>query len=123
MLLPSQLKIFILFACFQVCSLPYLDMVVSESLRMYPPLAFLDRLTLKNYKVPNSDVVLEKGTPIYISMLGMHYDPEYFPDPERYDPERFSEENKRNILLCTYFPFGEGPRVCIGEDIDFNYGN
>ncbi|XP_032678361.1 cytochrome P450 6k1-like [Odontomachus brunneus] len=95
-------------------SLPYLDMVVSETLRKYPTLPFLDRRTMDTYKVPNSDLVIEKGTPIYISMLGMHYDPEYFPDPEKYDPERFNEKNKRNIPGGVYFPFGEGPRSCIG---------
>lgn len=98
-------------------------MVVSETLRMYPTLPFLDRITMETYKVPNSELVIEKGTPIYISMLGMHYNPEYFPDPERYDPERFTEENKRDRPSCVYFPFGEGPRVCIGEDIGFDYGN
>ncbi|XP_014481573.1 PREDICTED: cytochrome P450 6k1-like [Dinoponera quadriceps] len=100
-------------------SLPYLDMVVAETLRKYPTLPFLDRTTVETYKVPNSDLVLEKGTPIYISMLGMHYDPEYFPDPEKFDPERFNEENKRNILPYTYFPFGEGPRSCIGTRFGF----
>ncbi|KMQ85242.1 cytochrome p450 6k1, partial [Lasius niger] len=94
-------------------SLPYLDMVVSETLRMYPTLPFLDRVTTETYKMPNSDLVLEKDTPIYISMLGMHYDPEYFPDPDKFDPERFNEENKHNIPSCAYFPFGEGPHACI----------
>ncbi|KAL6437257.1 hypothetical protein ACFW04_005052 [Cataglyphis niger] len=97
-----------------VLSLPYLDMVVSEVLRMYPTLPFLDRVTTQTYKMKNSDLVLEKGTPIYISMLGMHFDPEYFPDPHKFDPERFNEENKRNRPSCVYFPFGEGPRACIG---------
>ncbi|XP_029164739.1 cytochrome P450 6k1-like [Nylanderia fulva] len=95
-------------------SLPYLDMVVSETLRLYPPLPFLDRVTTKTYKMPNSDLVLEKGTPVYISMLGMHHDLQYFPNPEKFDPERFNEENKRNIPSCAYFPFGEGPHACIG---------
>lgn len=94
-------------------SLPYLDMVISETLRKYPPLPFLDRLATNTYKVPDFDLVIEKNTPIYISMLGMHYDPEYFPDPDKFDPERFNEENKRNILSGTYFPFGEGPHACI----------
>ncbi|XP_011866381.1 PREDICTED: cytochrome P450 6k1-like isoform X2 [Vollenhovia emeryi] len=97
-----------------IVSLPYLDMVVSETLRMYPPLPFLDRVTMDAYKLPNFDLKLEKGTPIYISMSGMHYDPEYFPDPHKFDPERFTEENKRNRPSNVYFPFGEGPRVCIG---------
>lgn len=56
-------------------------------------------------------------------MQGMHYNPEFFPDSERYDPERFSEENKRNIPPCTYFLFGEGPHICIGENMDCNYRN
>lgn len=97
-----------------VMNLPYLDMVVSETLRKYPPLPFLDRVTCEDYKVPNSDLVLEKGTPVYISMTGMHYDPEFFPDPMKYDPERFNEENKKNRRGCVYFPFGEGPHICIG---------
>lgn len=95
--------------------LPYLDMVVSETLRKYPPVAFLNRLPMENYKVPNSNLVLEKGTPVYIPMLGLHYDPKYFPDPHKFDPERFSKENKQNIPTCVYFPYGEGPHACIGE--------
>ncbi|XP_025074593.1 cytochrome P450 6k1-like [Pogonomyrmex barbatus] len=97
-----------------IMSLPYLDTVVFEILRMYPPLSFLNRMTMQTYKVPNSDLVLEKGTPIYIPMLGLHYDPEYFPDPYKFDPERFNEQNKHNRPSCVYLPFGEGPHACIG---------
>ncbi|XP_050485246.1 cytochrome P450 6k1-like isoform X3 [Bombus huntii] len=97
-----------------IMTLPYLDMVISETLRKYPPLAFLDRVTLADYKMPNSDLVLEKGTPIFLSMMGSHYDPRYFPNPEKYDPLRFSEEAKRSRPNCVYFPFGEGPHICIG---------
>ncbi|XP_020283027.1 cytochrome P450 6k1-like [Pseudomyrmex gracilis] len=98
-----------------VMSLPYLDMIVSETLRLYPTLGYLNRMPNDTYKVPNSDLVLEKGTPVYISMLGMHLDPQYFPEPHKFDPERFNEENKRNIPPCVYFPFGEGPHACIGN--------
>jgi len=87
---------------------------------MYPPLGHINRTTTKSYKVPNSNVVIEKGTPIFISMLGMHYDPKYFPNPNEFDPERFNIENKRNRPSCIYFPFGEGPHMCIGEETDFN---
>lgn len=91
-------------------------MVVSETLRMYPPLGFLDRVANQDYKVPDSDLIIEKGTPIMISMIGMHYDPRYFPNPKKFDPERFNEVNKKNIQGYVYFPFGEGPHVCIGKN-------
>ncbi|XP_018401977.1 PREDICTED: cytochrome P450 6k1-like isoform X1 [Cyphomyrmex costatus] len=97
-----------------VLSLSYLDMVVSEVLRMYPALPFLDRVTTETYKIPDSDLVLEKNTPISISLLGVHYDPEYFPNPDEFDPERFTEENKRNRSSYVYLPFGDGPHTCIG---------
>ncbi|XP_078033823.1 cytochrome P450 6k1-like [Augochlora pura] len=97
-----------------VTTLPYLDMVVCESIRKYPPLAFVDRVAAVDYKIPNSDLVLEKGTPVYIPMLGVHHDPEHFPDPDKFDPTRFTKENKQKRTPFTYFPFGDGPRICIG---------
>ncbi|XP_015436980.1 PREDICTED: cytochrome P450 6k1-like [Dufourea novaeangliae] len=97
-----------------IITLPYLDMVVSETLRKYPSLGFLDRIAMTDYKIPDSDLVLEKGTPVYISMNGIHNDPEYYPDPEKYDPLRFTDENKQKRPNFTYFPFGEGPHNCIG---------
>lgn len=51
---------------------------------------------------------------VYIPLIGIQYDPEYFPDPEKYDPERFTEENKQSRPAYTHMPFGEGPRMCIG---------
>ncbi|XP_071636505.1 cytochrome P450 6k1-like [Temnothorax longispinosus] len=96
-------------------SLPYLDMVVSETLRMYPPLGFLNRMATKNYKVPKYDLVIEEGTPVYISILGLHYDAEYFPNPDIFDPERFKKRNKRKRPSGVYLPFGEGSHECIGR--------
>ncbi|KAK0072230.1 hypothetical protein PV326_000290, partial [Microctonus aethiopoides] len=100
-----------------VMNLPYLDMAVSETLRKYPPLGFLDRVANADYKVPNCDLIIEKGTPVFISMTGLHYDPQYFPNPDKYDPERFTEKNKKLRKSCVYFPFGEGPHICIGMRI------
>lgn len=91
-------------------------MVVSETLRKYPTLPFLDRVANEDYKIPNSDLVLKKGTPVFIPMTGIHNDPEYYPDPKKFDPERFSIENKGARVPFTYFPFGEGPRACIGNN-------
>ncbi|EFA12857.1 cytochrome P450-like protein [Tribolium castaneum] len=96
-------------------SMKYLNMCVCETLRKYPVLPFLDRTCKEDYKLPNSNVVIEKGTPVFIPMFGLHYDPQYFPNPQKYDPERFSDENMQNITPFSYIPFGEGPRNCIGE--------
>lgn len=52
---------------------------------------------------------------IWLPMHGIHQDPKYFPDPDRFDPERFNDENKGKIKPYTYFPFGLGPRNCIGS--------
>ncbi|XP_006610855.1 cytochrome P450 6k1-like [Apis dorsata] len=97
-----------------IMNLPYLDMVISETLRKYPPLGFLDRVALQDYKIANSDVTIEKDTPIFIPMIGFHYDPKYFPNPEKYDPLRFSENIKKSRPNFVYMPFGEGPHICIG---------
>jgi cytochrome P450 family 6 len=59
--------------------------------------------------------VLEKGILTVIPVLALHHDPKYYPDPERFDPERFSEEEKAKRHHYVYLPFGEGPRMCIGE--------
>ncbi|XP_049762322.1 cytochrome P450 6k1-like [Schistocerca cancellata] len=85
-----------------------------ETLKEYPPVPLLNREPKKEYKIPNSDIVLEKGTPISISVLGLHRDPKYYPDPDHFDPERFSEEQKAQRQPYVYLPFGDGPRNYIG---------
>ncbi|KAF7994760.1 hypothetical protein HCN44_004232 [Aphidius gifuensis] len=95
-------------------AMPYLDMVVKETLRKYPPLPILDREALDDYKIPNYNLTLPKGTPVYISLYGLHYDPEYFPEPQKFIPERFTPEAKEERRNGVYLPFGDGPHVCIG---------
>nr|ARO50425.1 cytochrome P450 [Chironomus tentans] len=92
----------------------YLDMIINESLRKFPPIAENLRKCIKDYEIPGTDLVIPKGTSIDINIFSLHRDPEYFPDPEKFDPERFSEENIKNIRPFTFLPFGEGPRNCIG---------
>ncbi|KAF4519368.1 hypothetical protein B566_EDAN011374 [Ephemera danica] len=86
----------------------YMDMVTSESLRKYPPAGITDRTCIKNFKVPNTDIQIEAGNVLVIPMYPLHHDPEYFPDPERFDPERFTEENRKNIRPYTYLPHATG---------------
>ncbi|XP_031330452.1 probable cytochrome P450 6a17 [Photinus pyralis] len=92
----------------------YMKQVIDETLRKYPPLPMLNRKCVMDYKVPGTDFLIEKGTSVVIPLYGLHHDPEYFPDPERFDPERFNEENKKKMVPYSYMPFGEGPRLCIG---------
>jgi cytochrome P450 family 6 len=60
-------------------------------------------------------VTVEKGVQIVVPILGLHLDSKYYPDPESFDPERFSEEEKKKRPHFSYLPFGEGPRICIGK--------
>ncbi|XP_069672222.1 probable cytochrome P450 6a14 [Periplaneta americana] len=97
-----------------VQEMEYLDKVVSETLRKYPPLPILNRECTKTYHIPGTDIVLNKGDLTVIPVLGLHHDPKYYPNPEKFDPERFSEEEKAKRHHYVYLPFGEGPRICIG---------
>ncbi|XP_012537312.1 cytochrome P450 9e2 [Monomorium pharaonis] len=98
----------------------YMDMVISETLRKHPPLVFLDRLCTKRYELPPSqpgcrNVIIEPDHIMLFPVYALHHDPKYFPNPDKFDPERFNEENKDNISPYTYLPFGQGPRKCIGN--------
>jgi cytochrome P450 family 6 len=103
--------------------------VFTETLRKYPILPFLDRKSLSDYELPspsgNGTITLPAGTGVFIPVTGIHYDPQYFPEPEKYDPERFTEENKRSRQKYSYIPFGDGPRMCLGNIsiFIFNYEN
>lgn len=63
--------------------------------------------------MPDSKLVIRKGTPVVISLIGMHRDAENFPDPLSYQPERYLDESQ-SFKQAAYMPFGEGPRHCIG---------
>ncbi|KAF4524104.1 hypothetical protein B566_EDAN007687 [Ephemera danica] len=92
----------------------YLDWILQETLRKYPPIAIFRECT-KKYTIPGSDVTIEEGTPLIIPNYGLHYDPKFFPDPEDFKPERFSDAEMVKKNQYIYLPFGEGPRLCIGK--------
>lgn len=100
-------------------SLYFLEIALVESMRMYPPLSTLSRVCTKDYELRDTDIVIEKGTSVVISPWGLGRDPEYFPDPDRFDPDRFSAEEKAKRHPYVHIPFGEGPRNCIGEHLFF----
>ncbi|XP_048508617.1 probable cytochrome P450 6a14 [Athalia rosae] len=96
-------------------NMTYLDMVVQETLRKYPPFPILVRVSEKPYEIPRTDIVLPSGTHAIVPIYGIHNDPDYFPEPEKFIPERFTEEAKSQRQAFTYLPFGGGPRLCIAQ--------
>ncbi|XP_031349529.1 probable cytochrome P450 6a17 isoform X2 [Photinus pyralis] len=102
--------------CYEgVLEMKYLANCITESLRKHPPVALTTRVCTKKYKVPDTDVTIEKGTYVWIPIHAMHMDPEYFPSPEIYDPDRFTDGTKTNPNPFAFMPFGFGPRMCIGS--------
>ncbi|XP_050547770.1 probable cytochrome P450 6a13 isoform X2 [Daktulosphaira vitifoliae] len=96
-------------------SLKYLDMVLSETLRKYPPLPIIIREVSVPYQLPNENLVLPKGMKIIVPAYSIHMDPVYYPNPMKFDPERFSPEENNKRQSGIYLPFGEGQRVCLGK--------
>ncbi|KAK7789226.1 hypothetical protein R5R35_007051 [Gryllus longicercus] len=95
-------------------NMEYLDKVINETLRKYPPIPTLMRKCTKDYHETQTGKYIEEGTQIEIPVYALHHDPEYYPDPQRFDPERFSDEQRATRPNYVYLPFGEGPRICIG---------
>ncbi|CAD0199602.1 unnamed protein product [Chrysodeixis includens] len=114
-------------------SMEYLDMIVSEGLRLWPAAGFMDRTCVKDYNLgrPNAKatkdlivsdtpelmrvVDIRKGEYVVYPIWAFHRDPNLFPEPDKFIPERFSPQNKDKIKPFSYMPFGMGPRNCIGS--------
>ncbi|HEX8501377.1 MAG TPA: cytochrome P450 [Pyrinomonadaceae bacterium] len=96
-----------------VPALRYTEMVVAETMRLYPPAWALGRLALEDHEV--GGYLIPRGSLVLVSQYVVHRDPRFWPDPERFDPERWTPEAKAARPQFAYFPFGGGPRRCIGE--------
>ncbi|XP_011301575.1 probable cytochrome P450 6a14 [Fopius arisanus] len=92
----------------------YLDMVVKETLRKYPPLVMLMRKSADEYTFPGTNITIPSKTGILIPIYAIQRDPRYFPDPEVFNPDNFSEDNVKTRNPMTYLSFGDGPRNCVG---------
>uniref|UniRef100_A0A7N9ANS6 unspecific monooxygenase n=1 Tax=Mastacembelus armatus TaxID=205130 RepID=A0A7N9ANS6_9TELE len=90
----------------------YLDSVVNESLRLYPIAPRLERVAKATVEI--NGIVIPKDMVVMVPTWPIHRNPDLWPEPDEFKPERFSKENKANIDPYTYMPFGAGPRNCIG---------
>ncbi|XP_071042170.1 cytochrome P450 3A8 [Parasteatoda tepidariorum] len=95
-------------------NMKYLDCFLSETLRMYPPLIKTERKAASTYELGDTGILLEKDMLVSIPIYALHHDPKYFPDPEKFNPNRFIPEEKGKRDPYVYLPFGSGPRNCLG---------
>uniref|UniRef100_A0A340TB92 Cytochrome P450 n=1 Tax=Anopheles minimus TaxID=112268 RepID=A0A340TB92_9DIPT len=93
---------------------PYLNNVVNETLRKYPPIEALSRVPNCDVTMPGTNHLIPKNTLIQIPVYAIQRDPEYYPDPDQFNPDRFLPEAVKQRHPYVFLPFGEGPRVCVG---------
>lgn len=90
----------------------YTKLVIEESMRLYPPAYFMDRVNIHEDEF--NGTFLPKGSNLLFSIYEIHRHPDFWKDPEAFIPERFLEENLK--FSKNYYPFGAGPRMCIGNN-------
>lgn len=96
-----------------VSRLPYAEWAIKESMRLYPPAWTIGREALEDCEIGGCHV--PKGAQILMAQWVVHRDPRFWPEPERFHPARWGEERMKDLPRCAYFPFGDGPRICIGN--------
>lgn len=92
----------------------YIEQILKESLRKYPPIAGLNRRCTEKYTFADRNITIDVNTVVLVPVYAIHHDPEYYPEPERFDPERFTAEAEQSRPHEAFLPFGAGPRNCIG---------
>ena len=101
--------------------LKYVEQVFAEAMRLYPPAWVVARTATEDYTM-RTGIRVPKGAHLILSQLVVHHDPRWWPDPLRFDPERFTPEAKASRPRFAYFPFGGGARFCIGEGFAWTEG-
>ena len=96
-----------------IASLPFVERIVTESMRLYPPAWIIGRRALAAY--PLGEYVAPARSILVMSPYVVQRDPRHYADPERFDPDRWTPEFRASLPKFAYFPFGGGPRQCIGE--------
>lgn len=102
-------------------NLPYLEAVINETLRIYPPAFFTERQCSEDYilkantsRLPHKDIIIKKGFGVFVPIWAIHHMEEYFPEPSKFNPERFLPENRDQLVPYTFLAFVAGPRNCVG---------
>lgn len=93
--------------------LPYTEWVIMESMRLYPPAYLIGREAAVSGQL--ADYPMPKGTTLFMCQWVTHRDPRFFSEPDQFRPERWGEESIRYLPKYAYYPFGGGPRLCIGN--------
>lgn len=88
---------------------------ILEVQRIYPTLPTLTRKCDKDYRLPGTDLTIQRGIHVVIPLYAIHHDERYHPNPYNFDPERFNDENRAKIPSYAYMPFGDGPKLCIAN--------
>lgn len=83
---------------------------------MHPPFEVIFRECTKDYTIADTNIVIEKGTQLFFAITAPHYDPKYYEEPNKFMPERFTDDqmSNKNSVNAPYLTFGDGPRNCIG---------
>jgi cytochrome P450 len=92
--------------------LEFTTRIIDESLRLYPPFWMVDRVAVEDDQI--MDIPVRRGTIIVVFIYGAHHSSKFWSDPDRFFPQRFTKDNKKNHTPFSYLPFGGGPRGCIG---------
>ncbi len=93
--------------------LPYANAVIKESMRLYPPVSLIGREAVEDVEI--GDYLIPQGCVVMLSQWVLHHSPKYFDEPETFNPERWLGNLEKELPRGVYFPFGDGPRVCIGK--------
>ena len=96
----------------ELARLSYVVQVIDETLRLYPPVPHVTRNTLETRTY--GSITIPAGATVLVPIRDVHRDPKVYTDPDKFNPDRFSKENKANRDPMSFMPFGWGPRLCIG---------
>ena len=103
-----------------VQKLTYTEKVLTESMRLFPPVWVMGRRAVSSYKA--GGFYVPAGSIVLLSQYVIHHDERHYADPEKFDPERWTPEARAARPKYSYFPFGGGPRLCIGEQFAWMEG-